>query len=146
MPAPKSAKRSANTGRLLGLSLVVGLLAGGVAAAVSHLTPIPAPIANAGAMLIVGALGLWWSRNWWLSVDEGVREAHKFGWFWGGSAGLLVSGAIALGLQGLADSGVAQFGIAPRDAGLVAMGAFITLTLMIVGYGVGWAGWWIARR
>lgn len=144
--ASKSNKRHANTGRLLVLSLVVGMLAGGVAAVLGHVTAIPAWLLHSAAVLIVGALGLKACRDWWLNVDEGVREAHKFGWFWGGSAGLLLACAVGLGLQAIGDGSVAQLGIEPRDARLVFTGMVLAIGFMLVGYLVCWAGWWISRR
>src|SRR5690606_32033253 len=52
------------------------------------------------AVLWVGGvltiLGVPYVTLWWKQADEGVREAHKWAWFWGGGSGLL--GGIVLGV------------------------------------------------
>lgn len=144
--ASKSAKRNANTGRLMLKCLIAGALAGGLAGVVGSLTPVPEPIVNASALLVMGGLAIWWCRDWWINVDEGVREAHKFGWFWGGSAGMIVAGAVGIGLQAIGNGPAAQFGIEPRDADLIFTGMMLAIGMLLVGYGICWAGWWIARR
>ncbi len=126
----------------VGLGLVVGAaggLADGLGIAVS-------PLAFGGAVLALGVATLWLSARWWAGVDEAVREAHKFSWFWGGSAGMVVVGALAISLLRVARGSVDAFGLTPAEAGMFVNGVGFTLALMLVGYGVCWAGWWIVRN
>ena len=73
-----------------GIGVVSGLLEGlGLA--------VP-PVVSGLVVLAVGGLVLWLSARWWIVADEAVREAHKFSWFWGGSAGMVLVGAVAVPL------------------------------------------------
>lgn len=96
--------------------------------------------------LVVGGASLLWSRGWWARVDEGVREAHKTSWYWGGSVGIVIVGGLAATLM-TDRSGVAldPFALAPGDGGLILTGIVVTLVLQLSGYAVFWAGWWFTR-
>ena len=69
-------------------------------------------------------------------------------WYWGGSAGLAVAG-IGIMLATMPWAAAYQpIPIAPgRDdpAAWMATGAFIMMVLMLAGYGVAWAWWWLSR-
>ena len=87
------------------------------------------------------------SLRWWKEADEAVKEAHKTGWYWGGSGGLAVAG----GLLGLLfaiepDVSLRQFALFPGDAGLMATGLLIPVVLALVGYTIAWAAWWLRNR
>ena len=95
-------------------------------------------------MAVSFAIGTLWMR----SIDEAAQEAHKSAWYWGGSAGLAIGG-VALILAML--PGAASWtlpGLMDRTdpAAYAAMGAVGLMTLMLLGYGVVWAWWWLARR
>ncbi|PZU76890.1 MAG: hypothetical protein DI531_01020 [Brevundimonas sp.] len=47
-------------------------------------------IAVFAAVLMAGAL--WIGAEWMRVIDEAAREAHKAAWYWGGTAGMCVSG------------------------------------------------------
>lgn len=85
--------------------------------------------------------------RWWGAADEAVKEAHKSGWYWGGSLGL----GVAAGVMGLLfatppDVSLRQFALLPGDAGLIATGIALSVLLTLVGYVVGWAAWWLRNR
>lgn len=92
--------------------------------------------------LVIGAL-------WMRSIDEAAREAHKAAWFWGGSGGMAVGGILMImsALPGAEAVAVAPWLAGRTDpAAWMATGAFALMTLMLIGYGVVWAWWWLARR
>jgi hypothetical protein len=121
-----------------GIGVVSGLLEGlGLA--------VP-PVVSGLVVLAVGGLILWLSARWWVVADEAVREAHKFSWFWGGSAGMVLVGAVAVPLLDVARGPVDAFGLTPAEAGLFVAGVGFTLAVMLAGYGVCWAGWWLTRN
>lgn len=123
-----------------------GVIAGGaIAVFESQGLRLPPTIAGLAAIGVGGAVMLW-SRGWWARVDEGVREAHKTSWYWGGSLGMVLVGALAAML--LVDrSGQAlnRFAAVPGDGGLILTGMLITVGLQLACYGLFWAGWWFTR-
>ncbi len=93
---------------------------------------------------VVGLPLMW---VWWRKVDEAVREAHKWAWFWGGSIGIMLGIFLAAAnvfMNGqlvatlLVSSG---FGAYPFEAGLIAM-----TMLVAYGYMAAWALWWWKHR
>ncbi|WGM39151.1 hypothetical protein [Caulobacter sp. NIBR1757] len=96
---------------------------------------------------VVSVASMQASLRWWKEADEAVKEAHKTGWYWGGSGGLAVAG----GLLGLLfaiepDFSLRQFALFPGDAGLMATGLLIPVVLAFVGYTIAWAAWWLRNR
>ncbi|NBB15735.1 hypothetical protein GVN21_10250 [Caulobacter sp. SLTY] len=124
---------------------LIGAIAGVVVAFISlrienSLLGLPIAFAALGLSL----LSLHATRRWWGDVDEAVREAHKTGWYWGGSVGLGVAGGIAALLFTLEPTvSLRQFAVFPGDAGLIATGILLATVLAFIGYGVCWAGWWL---
>lgn len=120
--------------------LLVGAASGlavGLASAFDAAYPIVIGIAVV-AMALAGALTV----VWWRAADEAVREAHKWAWYWGGSAGLAVGMILMLtvhhaGLEALV-------GDDPREA--FVMGMMSLALCQLAGYALAWAGWWLARR
>lgn len=98
-------------------------------------------------VLMIGALavGVVWMR----SIDEAAREAHKAAWYWGGSGGMAVGGVLAImsALPAAARWKIPSILIDRTDpAAYAASGAFGLMVLMIIGYTIVWAWWWLARR
>jgi hypothetical protein len=125
----------------------VGLLAGGALAFVLTRAKVPPALFGAlfaaavGVAMLPCALG-------WKRTDEAAREAHKSAWFWGGAWSLA---AMAGGFAWLFRAGpgldLHRFALGNGgDAGLVAAGIALCVLVQIVGYGLCWAGWWLARR
>ncbi len=93
------------------------------------------------AVLVVGAA---LSLHWWKQLDEVAREAQKFGWYWGGSAGIVVAGTVMI----MVDTGSMTppaFLLEAASSPFVA-GAMLVLGAQMIGYVVTWAGWWWAHR
>ncbi len=86
---------------------------------------------------------------WMRSIDEAAREAHKAAWFWGGTGGMSV-GMIAIVLSSLPQAETfavpSWFEGRTDPAAYAATGAFGILFLMLIGYAIVWAWWWLARR
>lgn len=133
--------------RLLLLTAFVGAGAGIVVAVVAlRMSSGLAGFLVAVAAMALSAVSLRASVRWWGHADEAVKEAHKTGWYWGGSIGL----GVAAGLLGILLSldpsiSLRQFALIPGDAGLLATGIALAIGLAFVGYLVCWAGWWLAR-
>ena len=97
-------------------------------------------------LLMVGSMaaGVAWMR----SIDEAAREAHKSAWFWGGSGGMAVGGVlVCLATLPQADSlhMPPLFDGRTDPAAYAATGAFGMMLLMLIGYTVAWAWWWLRR-
>ena len=143
---PTARRRRASFPRVMLICIGLGALAGAASALLGALGLVSEPLAYGLAVLAAGVGALWFSLRWWQAVDEGVREAHKTSWFWGGSTGMLVVGAAALALYGIAQGEpAAQYGVTREEAGLLLTGIVFTIVTLLVGYGVCWAGWWISR-
>lgn len=82
---------------------------------------------------------------WWRALDEAAREAHKWAWWWGGTLGLVASGA-AVVIAALAGVNLLPAALPHTDAALIALGVAAAFAAQAVGYGIAWCGWWIARR
>jgi len=98
-------------------------------------------------VLMIGSLavGVVWMR----SIDEAAREAHKAAWYWGGSGGMAVGGVFAIlaTLPAAAQWDLPNLFSGRTDpAAYAATGAFGLMFLMIIGYAIVWAWWWLARR
>lgn len=147
---PRSLKRL--VGGLAGL-FVVSLLFGFGVGVMSVLRPdwgggvvfVAFGVGAAILMAAAVAVGVGWMR----SIDEAAQEAHKSAWYWGGSVGLAIGGAFAIvaSLPQAADWAVPSLVAGRADpAAYAATGALMLLALMIAGYGIAWAVWWLRRR
>lgn len=94
-------------------------------------------------------ISLWVGLKWMTSIDEAAQEAHKWAWYWGGSGGMAVGGVLVI-MASLPQAAMIQIPAWYSDradpAAYAATGAFGMLTLMLIGYGVAWAWWWLGRR
>jgi hypothetical protein len=94
------------------------------------------------AMAVGFAACIWW----WRGIDEAAREAHKWAWWWGGSAGMGVGGALLIGLSIRAEDLAmpSNFGSTPAD--IFVSGMMSILLFQLAGYVIAWAGWWLKHR
>jgi membrane protease YdiL (CAAX protease family) len=86
--------------------------------------------------------------RWMQSIDEAAREAHKSAWYWGGSAGMSVGGVLVIlaSLEQAATVSIPSFLPGRTDpAAYAATGAFAMLLIMLAGYAIVWAWWWLSR-
>lgn len=128
---------------LLALTLVFGIVTGGVYGWLDETGALPGPLMSAVILFVLFGLLIAATVWWWIRADEAVREAHKWAWYWGGSIGMCVGmGALLLAY--------AYGGEAPAPAGvsygaLLFAGAALVLAPMLIGYGVAWFAWWISK-
>lgn len=95
----------------------------------------------AAVMAATLAVTVWW----WRRLDEAAREAHKWAWYWGGSAGMAVGLAVVLTVT-TRNIDLSRF--LPADAGsgdLIVGGMLGILLFQLAGYTLAWAWWWLAR-
>lgn len=140
---PRS-RRARKTARYMWLTFATGILYSALAFGYFWQ---PWLLALAAVFAIVSvAFGTLWMR----SLDEAKQQAHYVAWYWGGSAGLMVSalcmlGAIPLILTGVMDrtfaiiSGVGPAGIA------FAVGMVLGMAPAVIGYAI-WHGVLMAKR
>lgn len=98
-------------------------------------------------LIMIGAfaVGVVWMR----SIDEAAREAHKSAWYWGGSAGMALGGVLVClaTLPQAASLHIPSWvGDRTDPAAYAAAGAFAMMLLMLLGYTLAWAWWWLRRR
>lgn len=126
----------------------IGAAAGITVAVISlrmESSPLTLAIAVIGAVLSIVSMQA--SLRWWKEADEAVKEAHKTGWYWGGSGGLAVAGGLLGGLLAMEPStSLRQFALFPGDAGLIATGLTVAISFAFVGYAIAWAIWWLRNR
>ena len=133
---------------ILALVFLAGIVAGylgaqGVVAEGSVKLWIAAVFA---VLMMAGAM--WGGAAWMGSIDEAAREAHKSAWYWGGTGGMAVAGVGVIMASLPQASSLTLVGINGRTdaAAYMAAGAIGLLVLMMLGYGVAWGIWWLARR
>ena len=95
-------------------------------------------LTNAVAM----GVALWICVLWWRGIDEAAQEAHKWAWWWGGCSGMAVGGVLLLTALVREQERIDDFSANE----LLAVGMFLMMTCMIIGYGVAWAAWWGKRQ
>lgn len=144
---------------MLGAGFVAGLTAGITGAVIEHFSAekpeLAARIADYGVIglglggVALAVVSLWTSVYWMRSIDEAAREAHKAAWFWGGSGALVLAlplWLIAVLPQTAAWSLPAWFYGRTDPVAYAALGAGGLIVVMLTGYGVAWAVWWLQRR
>ena len=106
-------------------------------------------LSNAAPWLVwpaIGAavLGIVFACFWVVSLDEAAQQAHYISWFWGGSAGLVVSMlmfvAVALRPEAF-EPALAELTSANAFAGGIVFG----ILPPTVGYSIWWVVLWLRR-
>ena len=95
-------------------------------------------LVNAAAM----GLALIICLQWWRGIDEAAQEAHKWAWWWGGCTGMGGGAVILLTALNRKGGPIDDF----SGGELVALGMFLMMICLTVGYGVAWLAWWAKRR
>lgn len=98
--------------------------------------------------LLAAIIGMVYGFFWMRSIDEAAQEAHKWSWYWGGSAGMAV-GMVAFIISMMPITAKWQPPVLFERTDPVAymsLGAVALLALMMAGYGVAWVWWWWSRR
>jgi hypothetical protein len=136
-------RRERITQGMMAAFLLIGAIGGTVFAASDDLGfKVPPAVAASGALIAMAVVSVA-SVIYWRNLDEAAREAHKFAWFWGGSASLVLVIPI-LPLLNTAQL-VAAFGPHPPSDWVIG-GVLSLLGLQVVGYSLIWVGWWLVRR
>ncbi|MCA3718467.1 MAG: hypothetical protein IM674_09460 [Brevundimonas sp.] len=125
---------------VMGFCVLAGMIAGGLSAALGDLDGV-GPVIVGGAFALAMAVCFWVCIGWWRSLDEAAREAHKWAWWWGSTAGLAI-GSVAL--YTLVYSAPEALTASPKD--LLLGGAGFVVLVQTLGYAVAWAFWWLKRR
>lgn len=130
---------------MLGVSLLVGMVVGGLSALIDAFGGAAAdPLRIALLALSIMAV-VWVCIAWWRDADEAVREAHKWAWYWGGSTGMAcVILLFALSTWEVIDVTLPPLGNGPGD--LIMTGVALTVGAQGIGYLVAWAAWWLRHR
>ena len=127
-------------------ALVLGLVGGVGSVFLFDLPGMTGLVLTVAVLSLVMAATLWLGIWWWRRVDEAVREAHKWAWFWGGSCGMIVGaiGLLTLSIRGTDIALPASLGEAPSE--LLVAGMMAILIFQVTGYAIAWGWWWWARR
>ncbi|AQR60793.1 hypothetical protein BZG35_03340 [Brevundimonas sp. LM2] len=130
-------------------AVVIGAFAAGYFAsrgAISRDQAVLAVVVPFAVVIMIGAFGI--GLVWFRHIDEAAREAHKAAWYWGGTAGMAVGGVglIVAATPGIAVPVVSVLPDRTDPAAYAITGAFGMLLLMMLGYTIVWAAWWLRRR
>lgn len=138
----------------LGAAGVIGLIVAlfvlgvgaGIGAAFLSDQPGVGGLVGSGAFLIaVMAAVLVVTIWWWRRLDEAAREAHKWAWYWGGSAGMAVGLTLVLTVT-TRNIDLGRFMSADANAGDLIVGGMLSILLFqLAGYALAWGWWWLAR-
>lgn len=126
----------------MALAGVVGLLAG-VGSQVFGAMPGPLGFwltlgVNAAAMVLAVVICV----QWWRGIDEAAQEAHKWAWWWGGCTGMAAGAVLSLTALSRQQDHIDNLGANE----ILAIGMFLMMSCMVIGYGVAWAAWWGKRQ
>lgn len=99
---------------------------------------------------VIGAVGsMWIGYRWMQSIDEAAQEAHKWAWFWGGSAAMALSMVLLfIGMTPMSKTIAIPSAFSGRTdpAAYATTGALWLLVLMVAGYSIAWGIWWLRHR
>ena len=93
--------------------------------------------------LPVAAAALWFVTQYWRALDEVAREAHKWSWYWGASAGMGL-GFVLLNVKAIGLAGYFPADVSPDK--LMSYGGTVIVACQLLCATVAWAAWWLHRR
>ena len=132
---------------LIAVGMVVVGLATGIGTGILSGQSGPGAIAaTAGLIAAAMAAAIGGSVWWWARLDEAAREAHKWAWLWGGSAGMAVGAVPMLTFMMHGDTAEIPFWLGDTPAEAFGSGMVAILLFQTAGYGIAWAFWWLRRR
>jgi hypothetical protein len=143
--SPPKRRRRLNLLAILGLTVATGLTVGLIAGLIETFGGSGTKALQASVLGVGVLVGMLISIRWWRDADEAVREAHKWAWYWGGSAGIAVV-VVLFVLSGwdLITLNIPPYGDGPDGA--ILSGSALTLGIMLAGYLIAWAAWWLRHR
>lgn len=130
---------------MLGLCAGLGLFVGLASALIDAFAGPATDVLQTGLLTLAMGVVVWICVLWWRRADEAVREAHKWAWYWGGSAGIVVV-ILALGLVGWDVIELAPTAFSGEPEDLIMTGVGLTLGAQLIGYLIAWAAWWLRHR
>ncbi|MDP3377802.1 MAG: hypothetical protein Q8S53_05510 [Brevundimonas sp.] len=130
---------------MLALCALLGLVVGFAAALIDTFGGPATDALQTGLLTLCMGIVVWICVLWWRAADEAVREAHKWAWYWGGSAGIVVV-ILALGLVGWDVIELAPTVLSGEPTELIMTGVGLTLGAQLIGYLIAWAAWWLRHR
>jgi hypothetical protein len=126
--------------------LAVGLVGGVGVGFLSGQTGPGALAVTAGLITATMAVALGGGVWWWAKLDEAAREAHKWAWWWGGTAGIAVGSVLLLTVMIQGDATMITT-LAGESPGQILVAGMMTILLFqLVGYTIAWAVWWLRCR
>ena len=127
------------------ICLAAGGILGGVTAANGQgvISQRIVAVVLAGTLIVVSVFCV----AWWKGLDEAAQEAHKWAWWWGGSAGMSLGliALVALVRLGAAEA-IPEAVMRQPPEDLIHVGAIGMLLCQLLGYVIAWAAWWLRRR
>lgn len=130
---------------MIALLFVLGLL-GGIGSTFLSYLPGAGGLIGSGLFLVaVMAVALAVTVWWWRRLDEAAREAHKWAWYWGGSAGMMLGLAVVMTLATCNVDLGGFLSVDTKPIDLIVGGMMSILLFQVVGYTLAWAWWWLAR-
>ncbi|MEN5147227.1 hypothetical protein [Brevundimonas diminuta] len=127
-------------------SLLLGLIGGVAGTLLSDQAGLAGFVMTAAVLAVVMGGALLISVWWWRHIDEAAREAHKWSWFWGGIGGIAIGAPLLLVLSMRRDEIQLPHWLGETPPDLLLSGMMAILLFQLIGYGVAWAWWWLARR
>ena len=143
--SPPKRRRRLGLLAIIGLTVATGLTVGLIAGLIETFGGSGTKALQASVLGVGVLVGMLISIRWWRDADEAVREAHKWAWYWGGSAGIAVV-VVLFVLSGwdLITLNIPPYGDGPDGA--ILSGSALTLGIMLAGYLIAWAAWWLRHR
>ena len=130
----------------MGVTIVVALLAGIGSAAFGRQPGIAGLVVTGVFISVATAVGFAACLWWWRGIDEAAREAHKWAWWWGGSAGMAVGAVVFLTLSWRDEDQPLPGLIGSDPTDLFVSGMTALAVFQLAGYSLAWAGWWLKHR
>jgi len=130
----------------VGALVVVGFVGGLGVGFLSGQTGPGALAATVGLITATMAVALGGCVWWWARLDEAAREAHKWAWWWGGTAGMAVGSVLLLTVMMRGDAAAITAWAGESPAQILGAGMMTILLFQVAGYTIAWATWWLRRR
>lgn len=128
------------------ISLAAGAVAGAASAFLNDVDGVAGSAAVVGVVTVALGVAIYACLSWWRRLDEAAREAHKWAWFWGGSAGMAAGFTVLITLYFRSDdAAMGPLADMPVAEALYAGALFIVLS-QAIGYAVAWTVWWLRHR
>jgi len=92
-------------------------------------------------VIVTFAASIWY----WRTIDELARQAHLDAWFWGGTAGM-IAGCFAMGALAYLPEAWSCWALCGTPSSILLTGALILGVSGLAGYAVAWIWFWLRQR